>query len=64
MLGYWGDEERTAESIDRAGWMHTSDLATIDGDGYCNIVDTTVAAAQSCRAGYARLFGDARLLGR
>ena len=38
MLGYWGDEERTAESIDRAGWMHTGDLATIDGDGYCNIV--------------------------
>ena len=38
MLGYWGDEERTAEAIDRAGWMHTGDLATIDDDGYCNIV--------------------------
>jgi fatty-acyl-CoA synthase len=38
MLGYWGDEERTAEAIDRAGWMHTGDLATIDADGYCNIV--------------------------
>ena len=38
MLGYWGDEERTAEAIDRAGWMHTGDLATIDEDGYCNIV--------------------------
>jgi fatty-acyl-CoA synthase len=38
MLGYWGDEERTAESIDSAGWMHTGDLATIDAEGYCNIV--------------------------
>jgi fatty-acyl-CoA synthase len=38
MLGYWGDPERTAEAIDRAGWMHTGDLATIDADGFCNIV--------------------------
>ena len=38
MLGYWGDPERTAESIDRAGWMHSGDLATIDEDGYGNIV--------------------------
>jgi len=38
MLGYWGDEERTREAIDAAGWMHTGDLATIDAEGYCNIV--------------------------
>jgi fatty-acyl-CoA synthase len=38
MLGYWGDAERTAEAIDRAGWMHTGDLGTLDADGYCNIV--------------------------
>jgi fatty-acyl-CoA synthase len=38
MLGYWADEERTAEAIDRAGWMHTGDLATMDADGYVNIV--------------------------
>lgn len=38
MLGYWGDPERTAEVIDRAHWMHTGDLATIDEEGYCNIV--------------------------
>ena len=38
MLGYWNDEERTAEAIDAAGWMHTGDLATLDADGYCNIV--------------------------
>ena len=38
MLGYWGDQERTAEAIDRAGWMHTGDLATLDAEGYCNIV--------------------------
>jgi len=38
MLGYWDDAARTAEAIDRAGWMHTGDLATLDEEGYCNIV--------------------------
>jgi fatty-acyl-CoA synthase len=38
MLGYWEDEERTAQAIDQAGWMHTGDLATIDAEGYCAIV--------------------------
>ena len=38
MRGYWNDEEKTEESIDKAGWMHTGDQATIDADGYCNIV--------------------------
>jgi fatty-acyl-CoA synthase len=38
MLGYWNDPERTAEAIDGAGWMHTGDMATIDAEGYCNIV--------------------------
>ena len=38
MLGYWDDEARTAEAIDRTGWMHTGDLATMDDDGYMKIV--------------------------
>jgi fatty-acyl-CoA synthase len=38
MLGYWDDAERTSQAIDTAGWMHTGDLATMDADGYCNIV--------------------------
>jgi fatty-acyl-CoA synthase len=37
MLGYWDDPERTAEAI-VDGWMHTGDLATIDDDGYVNII--------------------------
>jgi fatty-acyl-CoA synthase len=38
MLGYWDDDERTRQAIDAAGWMHTGDLATMDANGYCNIV--------------------------
>jgi fatty-acyl-CoA synthase len=37
MLGYWADEARTAEAV-VDGWMQTGDLATIDAQGYCNIV--------------------------
>jgi len=38
MLGYWEDPERTVQAIDAARWMHTGDLATIDEEGFCNIV--------------------------
>ncbi|MDE0376408.1 MAG: AMP-binding protein [bacterium] len=38
MLGYWNDPQRTEESIDADGWMHSGDLATMDPDGYMNIV--------------------------
>jgi fatty-acyl-CoA synthase len=38
MLGYWRDPDKTAESIDGDGWMHTGDLAVMREDGYCNIV--------------------------
>jgi fatty-acyl-CoA synthase len=38
MRGYWNDAEKTAECIDLAGWMHTGDLATMDAEGYFNIV--------------------------
>ncbi|MFZ5675734.1 MAG: AMP-binding protein [Pseudomonadota bacterium] len=38
MRGYWDDAEKTDEAIDAARWMHTGDLATLDEEGYCNIV--------------------------
>jgi fatty-acyl-CoA synthase len=38
MAGYWNEPERTAEAVDEHGWMHTGDLATMDDDGYLNIV--------------------------
>jgi fatty-acyl-CoA synthase len=38
MHGYWGDEVKTKEAIDAEGWMHTGDLATMDAEGYVNIV--------------------------
>ncbi len=37
MLGYWDEPERTAETIDRARWMHTGDLAVMDSVGYVTI---------------------------
>ncbi len=38
MQGYWGDPAKTAEAVDAEGWMHTGDLATMDAEGYVNIV--------------------------
>ncbi len=38
MLGYWNDDAATRAAIDPARWMHTGDLATMDADGYVNIV--------------------------
>ncbi|HET8845156.1 MAG TPA: AMP-binding protein [Ktedonobacteraceae bacterium] len=38
MLGYWNNPKDTADSIDVARWMHSGDLATMDAEGYINIV--------------------------
>ncbi|NUO98148.1 MAG: AMP-binding protein [Nonomuraea sp.] len=38
MLGYWNEPSKTAEAVDAARWMHTGDLATMDADGYVNVV--------------------------
>jgi fatty-acyl-CoA synthase len=37
MIGYWDEPEKTADVL-RNGWMHTGDLATMDAEGYVNIV--------------------------
>jgi long-subunit acyl-CoA synthetase (AMP-forming) len=39
MAGYRNQPEKTAETIDADGWLHTGDIATIDEDGFVRIVD-------------------------
>jgi len=38
MQGYWDEPQKSRETIDQRGWMHTGDLATLDDQGYCQIV--------------------------
>jgi long-subunit acyl-CoA synthetase (AMP-forming) len=39
MKGYRKDPQKTAETIDPDGWLHTGDIATMDSDGYVTIID-------------------------
>jgi fatty-acyl-CoA synthase len=38
MRGYWDDEERTRETIDAAGWLHSGDIGIMDSEGYVQVV--------------------------
>ena len=39
MRGYRGEPEKTAETIDSDGWLHTGDICTIDDEGFVRIID-------------------------
>lgn len=41
MRGYWNDEEKTRETIDAAGWLHSGDIGVMDEAGYVRIVGRT-----------------------
>jgi fatty-acyl-CoA synthase len=51
MLGYWEDPEATARAIDASRYMHTGDLATMDDQGYVNVVgrikDTVIRGGEN-----------------
>jgi fatty-acyl-CoA synthase len=37
MQGYWEDAERTADTIDSDGWLHSGDLGEMDAEGFVKI---------------------------
>lgn len=38
MQGYWNEEEKNKEAIDKNGWLKTGDLGTFDPDGHLRII--------------------------
>lgn len=38
MIGYWNDEERTAETVDKDGWLYSGDIGIMDEEGYVQVV--------------------------
>lgn len=41
MSAYWDEPERTAETIDSEGWLHSGDIGIMDEDGYVRVVGRT-----------------------
>jgi acyl-CoA synthetase (AMP-forming)/AMP-acid ligase II/enoyl-CoA hydratase/carnithine racemase len=39
MRGYYKNEEATVKMLDKDGWLHTGDVATIDADGFVRVLD-------------------------
>ncbi|XP_063484354.1 medium-chain acyl-CoA ligase ACSF2, mitochondrial-like [Symphalangus syndactylus] len=38
MLGYWGEPQKTEETVDQDKWYWTGDVATVNEQGFCKIM--------------------------
>ena len=39
MSGYWKEDDKTAKTIDKDGWVHTGDMGYMNDNGYLFIMD-------------------------
>ena len=68
--GYYKDPEKSAETFDTDGWLHTGDIGTIDADGYVRIIDRkkeliiTAGGKNISPANLERLFKQHPLIGQ
>ncbi len=55
MKGYHNNPKATQETIDKDGWLHTGDLATIDNNGYISITSRKKELAKTSTGEYISL---------